>query len=63
MTLFQLAQMARIVPKFEWSCFNFPNMIKAVGICPNVSNLWKFIQFMETFLTSPKFEWSCPNLL
>ena len=37
MTLFQFAQMARIVPMFEWSCFNYPNLIKAVGICPNVS--------------------------
>ena len=37
MTLFQFAQMVAIVPKFEWSCFNYPNMIKVVGICPNVS--------------------------
>ena len=26
-------------------------------------NLFKFFQFMETFLISPKFGWSCPNLL
>jgi len=37
MTLVQFAQMARIVAKFEWSCFNYPNMIKVVGIFPNVS--------------------------
>jgi len=37
MTLFQFDQMFLIVPKFEWSCFNDPNMIKAVGICPSVS--------------------------
>jgi len=37
MALFQFTQMARIVPKFEWSCCNYLNMIKAVGICPNVS--------------------------
>jgi len=36
MTLFQFHQMFLIVPNFEWSCFNYPNMIKAVGICPNV---------------------------
>jgi len=37
MTLFQFDQMFLIVPKFEWSCFNYPNMIKAIGIWPNVS--------------------------
>ena len=36
MTLFQFDQMFPNVPKFEWSSFNYPNMIKAVGICPNV---------------------------
>jgi len=35
---FQFAQMVPIVPKFEWSSFNYPNMIEAVGICPNVCN-------------------------
>jgi len=38
MKLFQFAQMVRIVPKCERNCFNYPNVIKAVGICPNVSN-------------------------
>ena len=39
MTLFQFEfdQMLLIVPKFEWSSFNYPNMIKAVGIYLNVS--------------------------
>ena len=37
MTLFQFDQMFLIVPKFDWSCFNSPNMMKVVGICPNVS--------------------------
>jgi len=37
MTLFQFDQMFLIVPKFEWSCFNYPNMMKATRICPNVS--------------------------
>jgi len=37
MTVFQYDHLFLIVPKFEWSCFNDPNMIKAVGICPNVS--------------------------
>jgi len=37
MTLFQFDQMFLTVPKFEWSYFNYPNMIKAVGIRPNVS--------------------------
>jgi len=37
MTLFQFDQMFLIVPMFEWSCFNYPNMIKAFGIRPNVS--------------------------
>jgi len=34
---FEFDQMFLIVPKFERSSFNYPNMIKAVGICPNVS--------------------------
>ena len=38
MKLFQFAQMIPIGLKFERSCFNYPNMIEAVGICPNVSN-------------------------
>jgi len=42
MALFQLAQMALIVPKFEWSFFNCQNMIQAVGICPNVSKCMQF---------------------
>jgi len=42
MTLFQFDQMVLIVPKFEWSYFNYPNMIKAVGICPNVSKCMQF---------------------
>ena len=37
MTHFQFDQMVLIVPKFYWSCFSYPNMMKAVGICPNVS--------------------------
>jgi len=28
MALFQFDQMFLIVPKFEWSCFNYPNMIR-----------------------------------
>jgi len=27
-----------IVPKFELSSFNYPNMIEVVGICPKVCN-------------------------
>jgi len=38
MKLFQFAQMVSVVRKFEWSCFNYPNMIEAVMICANVSN-------------------------
>jgi len=38
MNLFQFAQMIPIVPKFERSCFNYPNMIQAVRICLNVSD-------------------------
>ena len=38
MKLFQFAQMVPSVPKFKWSCFHYPNMIKAVGICTIVSN-------------------------
>jgi len=34
MTLFQFDQMFLIVPKFEWRCFNYANMIKAVGNSP-----------------------------
>ena len=37
MTLFQFDQMFLIVLKFESSFFNNPNMIKAIGICPNIS--------------------------
>jgi len=37
MTLFQFDQVFLTVPKFDWSCLNYPNMIKAGGICPNVS--------------------------
>ena len=47
MTLFQFDQIFLIVPKFELSCFNYPNMIKAVGICPNVS---KCIQIQMNWL-------------
>jgi len=58
MTLFQFDQMFLIVPKFEWSCFNYPNMIKAVGICPNVS---KCMQIQMNWLYSILFKliWSC----
>ena len=42
MTLFQFAQMVLIVPKFELSSFKYPNMIKAVGICQNVSKCKQF---------------------
>jgi len=42
MTLLKFAQMVLIVTKFEWSSFNYPNMIKAVGICPNVSKCMQF---------------------
>jgi len=38
MKLFQFAQMVSIVPKFERSCVDYPNMIEAAGIRPNVSN-------------------------
>jgi len=47
MTLFQFDQMFLIVPKFEWSCFNYPNMIKAVGL-----------EFTQMFLNVCKFKWS-----
>jgi len=42
MTLFQFDQIVLIVPKSEWSSFNYPDMIKTVEICPNVS---KYMQF------------------
>ena len=42
MTLFQFAQMVLIVSKFEWNSFIYPNIIKAVGICPNVSKCMQF---------------------
>jgi len=42
MTLFQFDQMFLIVPKFEWSCLNCPNMIKAFGIRPNASKCMQF---------------------
>jgi len=52
MTLFQFDHMYLIVPKFEWSCFNHPNMIK--------------LEFAQMFLNVCKFncilfklEWSC----
>ena len=38
MKLFQFAQIVPIVPKFEWSSFNYTNMVEAVGICTNVCN-------------------------
>jgi len=46
MKLFQFAQILPIVPKFEWSSFNYPSMINAVETWnfPNVSNflqIWK----------------------
>jgi len=46
MTLFQFDQIFLIVHKFEWNCFNYTNMIKAVGI------------FAQMFLNVFKFKWS-----
>jgi len=31
-----------ILSKFEFSCFNYPNLIEDVGIYPNVSNYTQF---------------------
>ena len=45
MTLFQCAQMVLIVLKFEWNSFNYPHMIKAVGI-------------VQMFLSACNFKWS-----
>jgi len=36
MTLFQFDQMFLIVPKFEWNCFNYPNIIKFAQLFLNV---------------------------
>jgi len=38
MKLFQFSEVVPIVLKFELSFFNYPNMIEAVGIYPNVSS-------------------------
>ena len=59
------------LPKFEWSCFSWPNF--DLGCC----NLLKYLQYMQIwmtlfqfvqmFLIVPKFEWSCfklfPNMI
>jgi len=44
MTLFQFDQIFLIVRKIELSCFNYTNMIKAVGI------------FAQMFLNACKFK-------
>ena len=66
MTLFQFAQMVLIVPKFEWSSSNYPNMIKAVGICPVFLNVCNFkwsgcilFKLEWSCLKLPKIEWRC----
>jgi len=38
MSLFYFAQIIPVVPKFEWNCFNYPNLIDVVEIYPNDSN-------------------------
>jgi len=52
--------MVQISPKFEISCFNYPNWIEAVGIYPNVSNC---IQITMKRYILPRLEWSCWKLL
>jgi len=42
MTLFQFDQMFLIVPKFEWSCFNYPIMTEGVGFAWMLLNVCKF---------------------
>ena len=36
--LFYFTQIFPIVPKFEWNCFNYPNLIEFVELYPNDSN-------------------------
>jgi len=50
MKLFQFAQMIPVVSKFERSCFNYPCMIEAVGICLNVFNCMQ-IQMKHLYIT------------
>jgi len=49
MNLFYFTQILPIVPKFEWSCFNYPNVIEVVEIYPNDSDfvyIWlKLLKF------------------
>jgi len=64
--LVQFAQMVLIIPKFEWSYFNYPNMIEAVGFCPNFLTACKFkwsgcilAKLKWSCLKLPKIEWGC----
>jgi len=52
--------MVPIVPKFERSCFNYPNMTEAVGICPNVSNCMQIKMKKLCIEQWPIFQhWGC----
>jgi len=62
MTLFQFDQMFLIVPKFEWSTFNYPNMIKAVGICPNVSKCMQMHEVVVHYSNWNEAVWSSLKL-
>jgi len=42
MTLFQFDQMFLIVPKLEWSCFNFSNMKRLLEFAQMFLNVCKF---------------------
>jgi len=59
MKLFQFAQMIPVVPKFERSCFNYPSMIDAVGICLMFLIVCKF---RWSICILPKLQWSCLKL-
>ena len=53
------------LPKFEWSCFSWPNF--DLGCCNLLKYLWytqiwmTLFQFDQIFLIVHKFEWSCFN--
>jgi len=37
MNLYYFTQMFVIAPKFEWSYFNYPNLIEVIRIHPNIN--------------------------
>jgi len=70
MTLFQFDQIFLSVHKFEWSCFNYTNMIKTDGIFAQMFlNVCKFklsgctlFKLDCSCLKFPKNEYSCLKL-